>query len=127
MIYADTNVLVYLLEDFTERGDGLRLQFGAISAEVAASPLVAMECRVAPLRRGDKLLMRRYDRLIEGLTMLDIEPAIYRKAADLRAQHGLTTIDALHLATAQFHLCEGFWTHDARLKAAAGGLAVETF
>jgi len=43
----------------------------------------------------------------------------------LRVRHGLTVVDAVHLATAQHHLCDGFWTNDARLK--AGGLAVETF
>ena len=125
MIYTDTNILVYLVEDLTARGDELRRQFAAISAQVAVSPLVAMECRVAPLRRGDAILARRYDSVIEGLTMLDIDPSIYRDAAELRARHALSAIDALHLATAQFHLCNGFWTHDARLARAAGGMGIE--
>ncbi|WP_382308046.1 type II toxin-antitoxin system VapC family toxin [Herbiconiux sp. UC225_62] len=125
MIYVDTNILVYLVEDSTARGDGLRRRFATLSAEIAVSPLVAMECRVAPLRRGDLLLARRYDGMIGGLTMLDIGPEIYRDAAALRARHSLSAIDALHLATAQFHLCEGFWTHDARLIQAAGGMGIE--
>ncbi|MFB2599655.1 type II toxin-antitoxin system VapC family toxin [Herbiconiux sp. P17] len=125
MIYADTNILVYLVEDLTARGDELRQRFAAISDQIAVSPLVAMECRVAPLRRGDALLARRYDSLIDGLTMLDIESEVYRGAAVLRAGHALSAIDALHLATAQFHLCEGFWTHDARLARAAGGMGIE--
>jgi predicted nucleic acid-binding protein len=125
VIYADTNIMVYLVEDLTARGDGLRRRFATLSVQIAVSPLVAMECRVAPLRRGDALLARRYDSLIEGLTMLEIEPEVYRDAAVLRASHALSAIDALHLATAQFHLCEGFWTHNARLARAAGGMGIE--
>ncbi|MCS5734567.1 type II toxin-antitoxin system VapC family toxin [Herbiconiux daphne] len=125
MIYVDTNILVYLVESRSERGDAIRQRFAEMSAEVAISPLVVLECRVAPLRRGDVVLARRYDRLFESLTMLEIGPEIYRAAAQLRATHGLSTIDAIHLATAQFHLCDGFWTHDARLARAASGLTVE--
>lgn len=127
MIYADSNVIVYLLEDEDEgeRGVEARRRFAEADDEVAVSPLVAMECRVAPLRRGDVLLARRYDQLIESVIMLEIEPDVYRMAAELRARHNLSTIDALHLATAQFHLCDSFWTYDRRLAKAAGGVAIE--
>ncbi|MFB2555465.1 type II toxin-antitoxin system VapC family toxin [Herbiconiux liangxiaofengii] len=126
MIYADTNILVYLVEDATERGDAIRRRFSQISDEVAVSPLVEMECSVVPLRTGDNLLLRRYRRLIDDLFSLEIGPEVYREAAALRARHGIATVDALHLATAQHHLCDAFWTNDARLARAAGGLRVET-
>lgn len=125
MIYADANILVYLLEDVGERGESVRRRFTEIADEVAVSPLVALECRVAPLRRGDVMLLRRYDRLLGSLTMLEIGEAVYEQAARLRAHHGVATIDALHLATAQFSLCEAFWTNDARLARAAGRMTVE--
>jgi predicted nucleic acid-binding protein len=125
VIYADSNVLVYLLEDHGEHGDAVRRRFAETTTGIAVSPLVSMECRVAPLRRGDTLLARRYEQLIEGLTMLELDHAVYRDAAALRARYGLSTIDALHLSTAQFHVCEAFWTYDRRLAAAAGGLAIE--
>jgi predicted nucleic acid-binding protein len=125
VIFADSNVLVYLIEDQSERGETVRRRFDEVSSSVAVSPLVAMECRVAPLRRGDTLLARRYEQLIAGMTMLEIESAVYRDAAALRATHGFSTIDAIHLATAQFHVCDAFWTYDRRLAAAAGGLSIE--
>ena len=40
---------------------------------------------------------------------------VYQTAAQLRAQHGLKTPDALHLATARHHRCDQFWTNDDRL------------
>lgn len=127
MIFVDANVLVYLVEDRTELGDVVRQKFSGLASEVAVNPLVALECSIQPLRNGDSVLARRYERLMESLVMLDITREVYQMAAKVRAQHRLTVVDALHLATAQFHLCDGFWTNDTRLKVAAGGLAVETF
>ena len=49
---------------------------------------------------------------------------IFAQALGLRAQHGLKTPDALHLATALHHGCTEFWTNDDRLKSAADTLAV---
>ncbi|GAA2236021.1 type II toxin-antitoxin system VapC family toxin [Herbiconiux moechotypicola] len=126
MIYADTNTLVYLVENFTPTGDAVRRRFAEWSADVAVSPLVELECKILPLRRGDDLLVRRYERLIEGLHMLDIPAEAFEQATRLRAHHRLSTLDAIHLATAQHHVCDAFWTHDDRLRAAAGGMAIET-
>ncbi|MCI0654776.1 MAG: PIN domain-containing protein [Methylococcaceae bacterium] len=36
---------------------------------------------------------------------------IYHNAAVLRAEHGLKTPDALHLATANYYGCTQFWTN----------------
>ncbi|MBF4572760.1 type II toxin-antitoxin system VapC family toxin [Herbiconiux sp. VKM Ac-1786] len=127
MIYADSNILIYLIEDPGERGDRVRRRFDEIDDELVVSPLVIMECRVKPLQLGDLVTVRRFDRLFDHLPHLDMPEEVYLLAADTRARHGLKTMDALHLATAQFHTCDGFWTQDDRLKAAAGGLAIETF
>jgi predicted nucleic acid-binding protein len=60
----------------------------------------------------------------ECYVRLDITPNSYRKAAELRAQQGLKTPDALHLAVAQYHDCGSFWTNDNRLHTIAERLAV---
>ncbi len=127
MIYVDSNVLIYALEDTSERGDAIRRRFALMGGQLAYSPLVRMECRVKPLREGDRLTLRRFDRVFAEMKLFDIPPLAYDLAAEARAVHQLKAMDAIHLATAQFHLCAGFWTHDDRLRAAAGGLAVETF
>jgi predicted nucleic acid-binding protein len=65
-----------------------------------------------------------YEMFFQDYFRLEITPDIYRKAAELRANHGLKTPDALHLATAQNHGCAELWTHDERLNTVAGDLAV---
>jgi len=127
VIYADSNVLIYLIEDKGARGEKIRHRFAAVVDELVVSPLVIMECRVKPLREGDSMTLRRFDRIFETVHHVEIPRPVFAAAAHLRADFGLKTMDAIHLATAQFHLCDGFWTNDARLKAAAGGLVVETF
>ncbi|MGA1835960.1 type II toxin-antitoxin system VapC family toxin [Herbiconiux sp. 11R-BC] len=127
MIYVDSNVLIYALEDATPRGDAIRRRFVEMGGQLAYSPLVRMECRVKPLRDEHSLTLRRFDRVFAEMKLFDIPPAVYDLAATARATHQLKAMDAIHLATAQFHLCTGFWTHDDRLRAAAGGLAIETF
>ncbi|WP_368498542.1 type II toxin-antitoxin system VapC family toxin [Herbiconiux sp. A18JL235] len=122
MIYADSNILIHLVEDVTEIGDKVRADFAERAHDVGISPLVVLECKVVPLRNDDQILVRRYERVLEKLTILEIAPQAYEDAARLRARYGLKTLDALHVATAHFHLCEAFWTHDRRLAAARGGM-----
>jgi predicted nucleic acid-binding protein len=50
--------------------------------------------------------------------------AVFHQAAELRAQYGLKTPDALHLATARHHGCTALWTNDNRLSKVAGDLVV---
>ncbi|MDO5066443.1 MAG: PIN domain-containing protein [Propionibacteriaceae bacterium] len=45
--------------------------------------------------------------------LADVTPAIARKVADLRAEHGLKLPDATHLATAVLNKCDWFVTLDA--------------
>lgn len=47
--------------------------------------------------------------------------AVFEQATELRAQHRLSTPDALHLAAAIDAGCEEFWTNDRRLECAAAG------
>ncbi|WP_291057410.1 type II toxin-antitoxin system VapC family toxin [Herbiconiux sp.] len=127
MIYADSNVIIHLTEDRGPIGDGIRRRFEQVGHDIVISPLVMMECKVKPLREDDHLQVKRFDQLFATLPVLDIPRAVYEDAAVIRARHGLQTMDAIHLATAQFHLCVAFWTRDLRLKVAAGGMAIETF
>jgi predicted nucleic acid-binding protein len=87
------------------------------------SPLVKCECLAVPIRHGDVVLQSAYAELFETLIPLEMPEPVFLQAAQLRAQFGLKTPDALHLACAQHHRCDALWTNDSRLARPAHGLA----
>lgn len=126
MIYLDSCIVIYAVEDEGERGGAVRQRLAdADDAVVAISPLVMLECLVGPLRGENLRLHDHYLRAFKQFRQLPLDAEHYLRAAEMRARHGLRTPDALHLAAAQLHGCDEFWTNDNRLAASAGGLAVD--
>lgn len=126
MIYLDSCVVIYAVEDVEARGDRVRRILAGRPDEVfAISPLVRMACLAGPIRGADVELEDRYRAVLGLLRELEMPSDVYERAARLRATLGLRTPDALHLATAQLHGCAALWTNDARLSAASRGLAVD--
>jgi predicted nucleic acid-binding protein len=123
-VYLDACIVIY----YIERNPAL---FSAIEASlfptegngplVAYSDLVCLECRVAPIRRGDQDLLARFDAFFRLGDRLKIgfETAVFDLATELRATQRLKTPDALHLAAAMHGGCDAFWTNDDRLRRAA--------
>lgn len=125
MIYLDSCVVIYAVEDHGARGDEVRRRLSeSADVVVAISPLVILECLVGPLREENLVLHDHYLRALKQFRMLPLEPDHYVRAAELRARHGIRTPDALHLAAAQLHGCDQLWTNDNRMAAAASGLSV---
>lgn len=125
MIYLDTCLVIYLVED-AERGAHVRgLLASHGEEEFAISPLVRLECLVGPLRSGDVELEDRYRAALRLFAEVPLDATVFERAARLRAASSLRTPDALHLAAAQVHGCTALWTNDARLAVAGRGLAVD--
>jgi len=125
LIYLDACTVIYFVEAHPRFGQAITQALELAQAQqIAISPLVEMECLVIPLREHNAPLVRRNEIFIDQYVRLDMPDEVYRRAAELRAQHGLKTPDALHLATAQHHNCTELWTNDDRLNNAGGGLAV---
>lgn len=128
VIYLDSCLLVYAVEDDPVFGPTTKQRLAQAAdtedAVLAISPLVRLECLVGPMKSGDRSLRLRYERALSLLRLLDMPPAVYDGAAELRARYGLRTPDALHLACAQHHGCRALWTNDDRLARASHGLAV---
>lgn len=125
MIYLDSCIVIYAVEDDGPRGSAVRQRLAdAGNTEVAVSPLVTMECIVGPLRQENLALHDHYLRALAHFRRLDLGEEQFTRAAQLRARHGLRTPDALHLAAAQLAGCDELWTNDNRLASAAGRLAV---
>ena len=125
MIYLDSCIVIYAVEDDGPRGNAVRQRLTeSADAVVAVSPLVTLECLVGPLRDENFGLHDHYLRALHNFKPLPLETEHYARAAELRARYGLRTPDALHLAAAQMHGCDQLWTNDNRLAAAAKNLAV---
>ena len=103
--FLDASALIYLVDvDSASRG-AVQQVLQELAAEdpslcLAASRLSLLECRVAPLRRGDQASLDRFDALFAqpDLLWVELTAAVVEKATRLRAQHGLRTPDALQAA-----------------------------
>lgn len=124
LIYLDACLIIYLVEQHSPWGPAVAEALARTGeGRFGISPLVKCECLVAPIKRGDPLLRQAYVEFFDQLAALSMPEAIFLQAAELRAHFGLKTPDALHLACAQHHRCDEFWTNDDRLARASYGLA----
>lgn len=125
MIYLDSCILIYALEDSGPRGDAVRRALAAVDSPVASSPLALQECLVGPLRDRNVEVRDPYLALFDRIEIVDLDVAVFVRAAELRADFRLKTPDAVHLAAAQLSECTELWTNDKRLATASRGLAVD--
>jgi predicted nucleic acid-binding protein len=115
-IYLDSCIVIYLIEGSPQNRAAVDAVFQARPPTATViSDLVRLECRVGPLRAGDRALLKRFEDFFESARILPLSPAVCDLAAELRAQHRLKTPDALHAAAAIFNSCDEFWTNDRRL------------
>ena len=125
LIYLDSCVLIYLVQRDPVYGDRI-LQAIAENpdAKFAISPLVELECLVKPLKDQDSVLETNFRRTFQSMVSVPVTAQSFENAARLRAQFGLRTPDALHLAIARQAECLALWTNDARFAQAAPGFTV---
>lgn len=125
MIYLDSCIVIYAVEDEGERGRVVRQALAdLVDVDLVISPLVVMECITGPLKNGDLGLADYYRSRLAKAIRAPFGEDVFVRAAELRARHALSTPDALHLAAAQKAECTALWTNDRRLERAAHGLAV---
>lgn len=123
-IYFDSCILIYRIErrqPWAQRVDALLAGIDAAAAHFVTTELTRLECRVRPLGLGHADVLRDYDAFFEqpSLQWQPFDRQVFDRAARLRAEHGLKTPDALHLAAALAAGCDEFWTNDHRLDTAA--------
>lgn len=105
-VHFDTNALIYFLAGVEPHASLLVPLLEAVSGgemRAAISCLVELELRVKPLRDGDTAALRQIDLFLTevGLEALAVTPPVARRAAGLRAEHGVHVVDAVILATAE--------------------------
>ena len=125
LIYLDSCMLIYAVEDRGSRGELVRRHMNDPSLRMTISPLVVMECMVGPLKHDNLALRDQFTQVFARCDTVPLGMPEFMRAAELRAKHSLRTADVIHLAAAQLNGCEALWTNDSRLTAASSGLAVD--
>jgi predicted nucleic acid-binding protein len=77
-----------------------------------------MEVLVLPYRNGNLALAERYEALLtrsRGLRFIDVDRAVLRNAAQIRATLRLKPPDALQVGTALLAGCTALLTNDRRI------------
>ena len=123
-VYLDSCTAIYLVEEHPAYYGVIENALAQLDGIVCYSPLTELECLVLPLRLKRNDLLDKFNRFFSINLKLDMPDAVYREAARIRAEFGIKTPDALHLATARHHDCTELWTNDDRLASVADGMVV---
>jgi predicted nucleic acid-binding protein len=123
-IYFDSCIAIYLVEEHPTYFASIENMLAEPDGIVCYSPLTELECLVLPLRLRRIDLLDKFSRFFSLNLKLEMPDVVYQEAARLRADFGIKTPDALHLATARFHNCTELWTNDGRLAGVANSIAV---
>ncbi len=124
-IYLDSCIAIYLVEEHPAYCAPIEELLAKCEGIICYSPLTELECLVLPLRLKRNDLLKKFASFFSLNLKLEMPDSVYQAATRLRADFGIKTPDALHLATAQFHDCTEFWTNDDRLAGVANSLAVD--
>lgn len=131
--YPDSCVLIYLVEGHPQWARAVRDRLQPaqnLPPALVFSELTRLECTVQPIKTNNDLQLQAYEHFFAngGYSYQPMTRQVFELATQLRAQHGLKTPDALHLAAAITAGCDEFWTHDQRLaQAAQDRLQIVTF
>ena len=123
-IYLDSCIVIYLIEQKSAFSEQTTQAFEQAAQQVAqfyVTDLTRLECRTYPIKQQNFNSLENYDAFF-NTAVQQIQPIsslVFDQATQLRAQHGLKTPDALHLAAAICAQCHEFWTNDQHLQNAA--------
>src|ERR1017187_5022726 len=121
IVCLDANIVIYLVEQNPVWGPKVSARIAALRAagdEIAVCDAARLECLVGPFQTGNTADLASYAAFFAGPSsrMLPVTVAVWERAAQIRADHHLSALDALHLAAAVEHGCARFLTNDAPLK-----------
>jgi predicted nucleic acid-binding protein len=131
MIYADSGIIMRWVEGIGHVRDAIEIPWRQIPTAdriFITSQIARLECRCKPMRDHEDELLRFYDVFFASkeVELREIDLAVVEKATQLRAELGLKTPDAIHVATAMLAGVAEFWTTDMRLSKCPG-LIVKVF
>jgi predicted nucleic acid-binding protein len=120
-VALDTAVFIYFIEEHPRFLPVVEPVFSAVAGarlEAITSGITLLETLVLPYRSGNAGLAERYEILLtqsRGIRFVDLDRALLRGAAHLRALFPVRTPDALQLAAALATGCTAYLTNDRTL------------
>lgn len=120
MLYIDTNILIYLLEDHGQRSQQVATALKRFSKQ--AHPFVTSVLTITEFLAGTECTDSDILYKIPNLGFHPLDTVVAEQAARLQRQHDLRIGDALHLATAQTLHASRLFTNDKQLTKIASGI-----
>lgn len=118
-VFFDTNVFVYLFEDyepFSSMVDATWRRMIQRRDQLITSAMTLGELLVKPSKLGQASLVQEYDRIIRSRAqVLNFDVSVAWRYASLRATHKLRNADAIQLACASHFGVDLFITNDKEL------------
>ncbi|MFW5928556.1 MAG: type II toxin-antitoxin system VapC family toxin [Candidatus Saliniplasma sp.] len=120
-VCLDTAPLIYYIEDglHHEKLDPLFEKISKGEIYGLSSTITLLEVLVHPYREGNKELANAYRNILlnsENFLILPVVEEIAEQAAELRAEYGIKTPDAIQVATSIFGKAKVFLTNDGKLE-----------
>jgi predicted nucleic acid-binding protein len=125
-IGLDSSIFIYYIEENPRYIATLDPVFDALvegGLKAVTSTLTLLETLVVPLRAGNEVLARQYQRFLtrsQNLLVVPLDFGILRAAAYVRATARLKTPDALQVASALSAECTAFLSNDSRISSLPG-------
>ena len=122
ILFLDTSPLIYFIEGHTAYQRLLLNLFSSIDEgdfSFITSTVTLLEVLVKPLKDNRQDIVNQYTDILtsaNGIDIFDINIAVSKEAAKLRAKYSLRTPDAIQLSTAIIYGADFFLTNDIRLK-----------
>ncbi len=118
----DTSIFIYHIEGSSRYAEPAGIALDGLAAALftgVTSILTLMELVVRPLQLGQREIANDYEALVRtypNLTIVNLNPAIARRAAELRARYRLRAADALQVGACLEHGARAFLTNDRDLR-----------
>ncbi len=126
-IFWDTNLFIYLLEDYGDLSDKvhqLRQRMIERGDQLCTSTLTLGEVLVRPVAAGRTELVERYEAALTSpaVLLVPFDRACSRLYAQIRQDRSIRPPDAIQLSCAAQGGCELFITNDERLSRKVPGI-----
>jgi predicted nucleic acid-binding protein len=117
-VYLDAPPVIYYVERVPDFFSAAGAWLDGGGNDLVASDLTRMECRIAPVRNDNHILLAGFDTFFGEIVtdIVTLSRLVVDRATAIRAEYAFRTPDSIHLAAAVESQCEVFLTNDLRLR-----------